>query len=527
MISLNNEEKVTEYKSKAYKYENDGFLKSRGDIKYQFNSNGQLVHVLQSGRVDMTYHYDSVGRLLMRRDNYGSTLQLFYSNVMKPEEITHVYNFTSRSLYSLLYDDRGNLLAIDTGVSRYYVMTDHSGSPVAMFDRSGGLVKRVDYTVFGQVTQDDNPALNVYLGFQGGFYDPVTELVFLAERWYDPELGRWLDAHLDTVFERMESITKNPHSINGYQYQHPINLHLLDDSSVFMTTLPSWLNALGYNLDVLAPKMSFEGRLDESSSDVTPRSRRALMPLVSAFQCAYQKDMDNFLQLSIVPRSKLLLPETEHSSQSLIPSGTLLSQGIVLSVKGDKLSSNVYGNTPSQETILANRVLNGSIVLRLNYTTGGKVTHHLLKTDVSALDDDMKNLGMQRTSNNLYLETGVRVKVSRSLYRDPITNTDLSQGELTISGNSSEISIRYGATVQQEKTRIFNVVIERAVQYAWLDELGTVNDARRSKYPWTSAEINQLKHNGRVTGYTHQLRRPVTEFPELADDPTNILFIKQ
>lgn len=52
------------------------------------------------------------------------------------------------------------------GVSRYYVMTDHSGSPVAMFDRSGGLVKRVDYTVFGQVTQDDNPALNVYLGFQ-------------------------------------------------------------------------------------------------------------------------------------------------------------------------------------------------------------------------------------------------------------------------------------------------------------------------------------------------------------------------
>lgn len=40
MISLNNEEKVTEYKSKAYEYENDGFLKSRGDIKYQFNSNG-------------------------------------------------------------------------------------------------------------------------------------------------------------------------------------------------------------------------------------------------------------------------------------------------------------------------------------------------------------------------------------------------------------------------------------------------------------------------------------------------------
>ena len=63
----------------------------------------------------------------------------------------------------------------------------------------------------------------------------MTKLVFLFERWYDPELGRWLDAGLDSLFERMESITKNPRSINGYQYQRPINVHLLDEDSVYMT----------------------------------------------------------------------------------------------------------------------------------------------------------------------------------------------------------------------------------------------------------------------------------------------------
>ena len=73
--------------------------------------------MLASGKVDITYHYDSVGRLMMRRDNYGSTLQLIYSNVMRPQQITHVYNFTSRVLHSLLYDDQGYLLAIDTGMS--------------------------------------------------------------------------------------------------------------------------------------------------------------------------------------------------------------------------------------------------------------------------------------------------------------------------------------------------------------------------------------------------------------------------
>ena len=57
-----------------------------------------------------------------------------------------------------------------SGVSRHYVMTDHSGSPVAVFDRSGGLVKRIDYTVYGQITTDSAPDLNVYLAFQVRMY---------------------------------------------------------------------------------------------------------------------------------------------------------------------------------------------------------------------------------------------------------------------------------------------------------------------------------------------------------------------
>ena len=57
-----------------------------------------------------------------------------------------------------------------SGVSRHYVMPDHSGSPVAVFDRSGGLVKRVDYTVYGHITADSAPDLNVYLAFQVRMY---------------------------------------------------------------------------------------------------------------------------------------------------------------------------------------------------------------------------------------------------------------------------------------------------------------------------------------------------------------------
>ena len=74
---------------------------------------GQLTNVLESGKVDVTYYYDSIGRMISRKDNYGHTLQMIYSNAMNPSEITHVYNFTSRQLHSLLYDDQGYIIALD------------------------------------------------------------------------------------------------------------------------------------------------------------------------------------------------------------------------------------------------------------------------------------------------------------------------------------------------------------------------------------------------------------------------------
>ena len=85
---------------------------------------GQLTNVLESGKVDVTYYYDSIGRMISRKDNYGHTLQMIYSNAMNPSEITHVYNFTSRQLHTLLYDDQGYIIALDNcKLIRLYVVS--------------------------------------------------------------------------------------------------------------------------------------------------------------------------------------------------------------------------------------------------------------------------------------------------------------------------------------------------------------------------------------------------------------------
>jgi len=47
-------------------------------------------------------------------------------------------------------------------------MCDHSGSPVAAYDSTGKLLKRISYTLFGEVIEDTNPDLNLFIGYQVG-----------------------------------------------------------------------------------------------------------------------------------------------------------------------------------------------------------------------------------------------------------------------------------------------------------------------------------------------------------------------
>jgi len=47
-------------------------------------------------------------------------------------------------------------------------MPDPSGSPVAAYDAAGSMLKRLDYSAFGEVMEDTNPQLNLHIGYQVG-----------------------------------------------------------------------------------------------------------------------------------------------------------------------------------------------------------------------------------------------------------------------------------------------------------------------------------------------------------------------
>jgi RHS repeat-associated protein len=96
-----------------------------------------------------------------------------------------------------------------------YMHTDALGSPVAMTDQSRRVVERNEYEPYGKVLGapvQDGP------GYTGHVSDAATGLSYMQQRYYDPEIGKFLS--LDPVapsthrggFNRYSYVLNNPYT---------------------------------------------------------------------------------------------------------------------------------------------------------------------------------------------------------------------------------------------------------------------------------------------------------------------------
>jgi RHS repeat-associated protein len=170
----------------TYAHDADGFATARGTTALAYAARGEL---LAAGAVQ--YTYDGLGRRVARIDA-GGTTQYYYGALDDDLRVTALRD-PSGNLVELVYDDAGHLQRM-RGTTTYYVATDAAGAPRVVFDATGAIVKRIDRDAFGALLADSNPALVVPLGFDGGIDDPVTGLVRIGVRDYDPDAGQFLAA---------------------------------------------------------------------------------------------------------------------------------------------------------------------------------------------------------------------------------------------------------------------------------------------------------------------------------------------
>ena len=193
VASYDGQDRMTSYNTASYTYTANGELLNKNDAgvitQYNYDVLGNLKHATLPDGTSIDYLVDGRNRRIGKKVN-GILIQGFlYQDQLNPvAELDGNGNIVS----VFVYGSRANVPDyIIKGTSTYRIISDHLGSPRLVVNTSdGSIVQRIDYDIWGNVTNDTNPGFQPF-GFAGGVYDRDTGLVRFGARDYDPETGRW------------------------------------------------------------------------------------------------------------------------------------------------------------------------------------------------------------------------------------------------------------------------------------------------------------------------------------------------
>jgi hypothetical protein len=98
--------------------------------------------------------------------------------------------------------------------------------------------------------------------------------------------------------------------------------------------------------------------------------------------------------------------------------------------------------------------------------------------------------------------------------------------ELKLSSGDTSVTVRYGTDVEEEYQRLIKHAHRRAIEKAWEEEKQYISMGLDGRRGWTEEEKDQLLAKGSVHGYKPTDLYSIHKFPQLADDPNNVLFTK-
>ncbi len=199
-------------------YDDNGDLvsKTAGGVTtyYDYDSMGALRQVSDTQGLDRRYAIDGRGRRVAVLDGEEMVKGYIYKDRLNPVAELGPGGQV-RSVF--VYGTRGNVPDyIDQGGDPLRIISDHLGSPRLVINTATGeIVQRIDYTAFGQITQDTNPGFQPF-GFAGGLWSADAGLIGFGQRDYCPLTGTWTTPDPILTFSGKSSLY-------GYAFNNPIS----------------------------------------------------------------------------------------------------------------------------------------------------------------------------------------------------------------------------------------------------------------------------------------------------------------
>jgi RHS repeat-associated protein len=174
---------------------------------YSYNQADELTSVATGSTTIGAYTYDGTG-LRASETAGGTTYHFAYNTVASTPLIltdgqdNYIYGPTNTPVEQ-----------ISNSGTETYLHHDALGSVRRTGNQSGGFDGSATYNAYGAVANTTG-TIDTRFGYAGAYTDPVTGLIYLDARYYDPTTGQFLSV------DPLNAVTQQPYS---YTDDDPIN----------------------------------------------------------------------------------------------------------------------------------------------------------------------------------------------------------------------------------------------------------------------------------------------------------------
>ena len=188
---------------------------------------------------DLVFDYDGYGKRIRKGSTYF-TYDIDNKLVQMKKDGKYLY---------FIYDDRG-ISGITYQDQQFILRKNAQGDIADIFSSNGEHIVHYEYDAWGnhkviddngnEITDSDHIGIMNPFRYRGYFYDEETSLYYLINRYYDPEIGRFISQDQISYLQ--------PETING------LNLFAYCDNNPIMKIdedgcIPKWLKKIGLAIE--------------------------------------------------------------------------------------------------------------------------------------------------------------------------------------------------------------------------------------------------------------------------------------
>jgi len=210
--ALNQYTNITSVTVETPTYDADGNMLTNGDWTYTWNGENRLITASNTTTV-VNFKYDYMGRRFEKSVEDGATKTFIYDG-WNPilETIQHsTFSITNSFAWGLDLSGSmqgaggiGGLLSTVQDGDIYFSCFDANGNVTDYVDETGDIAAHYEYNPFGLPVRDrtqtggiisstGNKKDDFNFRFSTKYLDIETDLYYYGYRYYDPELGRWIN----------------------------------------------------------------------------------------------------------------------------------------------------------------------------------------------------------------------------------------------------------------------------------------------------------------------------------------------